>query len=343
MKEKLRIGLVGAGAIVRERHYPALRDRDDVELVTVCNSTPESTKRAAAEFSIPGTCGSWQELVQRDNLDIVWIGTTPYLHEPISVAALENGKHVFCQARMARNLAEAQRMLEAAQQHPDLVTMLCPPPFGMKSGATFRRLLHEGQLGQPFHLSFRSDTLQWKSEDDPMHWRQDEEVSGQNMLTVGIFLEVIGTWLGLGYPETIRAELKIARTEQAGRKVRVPDIVHVLACWPQESGGWQGNLSWSGVAAHGPATRLELFGSKGTLALDFSDESVWFGKSGEPLEMVPIPESEAGKWDVEERFLEAVRSGGAPEPSFETGVRYMAVLDAIHRSAQSGARCTVIE
>src|SRR5438552_7357150 len=97
----LRIGFIGAGGIVRQRHVPGLRRVPDVELAGVVNSTPESTARAAQEFGIPRQFESPEQLIESDDVDIVWIGTQPYLHSTLSVAALQAGKHVLCQARMA--------------------------------------------------------------------------------------------------------------------------------------------------------------------------------------------------------------------------------------------------
>ena len=65
----------------------------------------------------------WAEMLDRPDLDIIWIGTPPVLHAPITISALEAGKHVFCQARMAMDLREGRDMLAAAQARPQLVTM----------------------------------------------------------------------------------------------------------------------------------------------------------------------------------------------------------------------------
>uniref|UniRef100_A0A7C4PK83 SRP54-type proteins GTP-binding domain-containing protein n=1 Tax=Anaerolinea thermolimosa TaxID=229919 RepID=A0A7C4PK83_9CHLR len=99
--ETLRIGFVGLGGICRQRHVPGLKKLPGIELRAVANRTRESSEKAAREFGIPVVCDSWQELVARDDIDIVFVGTWPYLHREVSVAALESGKHVFCQARMA--------------------------------------------------------------------------------------------------------------------------------------------------------------------------------------------------------------------------------------------------
>ncbi|HZT83535.1 MAG TPA: Gfo/Idh/MocA family oxidoreductase, partial [Gemmataceae bacterium] len=96
----LRIGLIGAGANTRLRHIPGLRALPDVEIVAVVNRRPASTAAAAREYGIPRTFERWQDLVADRDIDALVIGTWPYLHCAITLAALEAGKHVLTEARM---------------------------------------------------------------------------------------------------------------------------------------------------------------------------------------------------------------------------------------------------
>jgi len=104
----LRVGLIGAGANTRSRHIPGLRALPGVEIVTVCNRRLGSTAAVAKEFGIARTAESWEEVVNDAEVDAVVIGTWPYLHCPITLAALEAGKHVLTEARLALNAAEAR-------------------------------------------------------------------------------------------------------------------------------------------------------------------------------------------------------------------------------------------
>ena len=106
--DTLRIGFVGAGGIVRDRHVPGLRKAPGVEFYGVVNRSRESSQRAAEEFGIERTYDDWQELVADPKVDIVWIGAHPYMHRVVTEAALEAGKHVFTQARMAHQLRGCQ-------------------------------------------------------------------------------------------------------------------------------------------------------------------------------------------------------------------------------------------
>src|ERR1700761_6046545 len=154
---KLRIGIVGAGSIVRKRHIPALKQIEDVKIVGVCNSSYESSEKFCSEV-LPEAkpYANWAELVAEADVDIIWIGTPPYLHSTVAVSALEAGKHVFCQARMALNLAEAEEMFAASQRNPHLVTMLCPPPSGLRGSLYMQKLLAEDFVGRPHHVRLQS-------------------------------------------------------------------------------------------------------------------------------------------------------------------------------------------
>src|ERR1700747_1817642 len=158
-KAKLRIGIVGGGNIVKTRHLPALKKSPDVEIVAVSNSTYESSEKFCTE-NIPSATpmANWADLLALPDLDIIWIGTPPYMHSAVTVSALEAGKHVFCQARMSMDLAEAEEMLVASKRFPELVTMLCPPPFGMRADLLVKKLLAEDYIGRPHHVRLQSFT-----------------------------------------------------------------------------------------------------------------------------------------------------------------------------------------
>lgn len=338
--ESLRIGIVGAGGIVRDRHMPGLAKLPGIEIKAVCNQRFESAKSFCAEFGVREIERKWEDLIARPDIDIVWIGTPPYLHAPITIAALEAGKHVFCQARMAMNLKEARAMLRAAEARPRQVTMLCPPPMGMEARRYVRKLLDEGAIGTPLHFHFRSRNGAFADPNQPAHWRQRRELSGNNMLTVGIYAEALGYWIG--YPESLTAHTNVVTPERDGYRVEIPEIVLVNGRWPR---GLMGTLEWSGVARHEGGDQLEIFGTEGTLVYDFSKSRLHLGMPGETaLREMPVPDLLRKPWTVEADFIRAIREGGErPEPTFRTGVRYMAVTDAIHEAAASGRTVKVPE
>ena len=128
-REPIRVGIIGAGQNTRDRHIPGLRRQDDVAIVAVSNRTPASGRRAAAQCDIPRVAAHWREIAEAPDVDAVVIGTWPYLHCAATVAALEAGKHVMCEARMAMNAQEARSMYRAAQRNPQLTAQIVPSPM----------------------------------------------------------------------------------------------------------------------------------------------------------------------------------------------------------------------
>jgi len=336
---KLRIGIVGAGSIVRSRHLPALKKHPEVEIVAVSNSTYESSEKFCQENLPHATpMRNWPEVIALPELDIIWIGTPPYLHSAVTISALEAGKHVFCQARMAMDLAEAEEMLAASKRYPELVTMLCPPPFGMRADLLVKKILAENYIGRPHHVRLQSFTGNYLDPDAPPHWRQRIEISGLNVLTLGIYVEVVQRWLG--DINGVFARGKMVHPVRHDYEVIIPDLLTVLCAFEN---GAEGVLEFSGVDAMTPGDRLEIYGSAGTLTYDFGSDVVQVGKLGDrALHVVDLPPELEGEWRVEEDFLAAVKSKGRirPRPNFEEGVRYMRVVQAV---ADSRARNEWVE
>src|SRR5256712_7578377 len=148
INQTIRVGFVGAGANTRKHHIPKLRAQPGVELVAVANRTKESSERVAREFGIPRVYDDWRNLVRAPDVDAVCIGTWPYVHCAITLAALDAGKHVLCEARMAMDAAEARRMLDGARRAPHLITQLVPAPNTLEVDATLQRLVAAGDVGE---------------------------------------------------------------------------------------------------------------------------------------------------------------------------------------------------
>ena len=325
---------MGAGNIVRTRHLPALKKEADVEIVAVSNSSYESSEKFCAEFLPQATpMRNWADLVALPDIDIIWIGTPPYLHSAVTISALESGKHVFCQARMSMDLVEAEEMLAASQRYSHLVTMLCPPPYGLRGDKLVQKIVADETIGRPHHIRLQSSTANYLDADAPPHWRQRIELSGLNVMTLGIYVEVLQRWFG---PITgVFARGKMLYPVRQGYEVIVPDLLTVLCNF---ASGAEGVLEFSGINAFGESDHVEAYADRGTLRYDFSNETLSIGRVGEK-ELTPMepPANLEGGWHVEEDFLNAVRSNGRikPRPSFEEGLRYMRVVQAV---ADSRAR-----
>jgi len=338
--KNLRIGFVGAGGIVRSRHFPNLQKIEGLEFVSVCNSSQDSSERTSQDLGIPIVYSNWNDLVLSNNIDAVWIGTWPYLHYPVTLESLKAGKHVFCQARMAMNFSEARQMLDFAKQSGK-VTMLCPPPMGMKGDFVVRQLIEDGVLGEIYSLHFRDLSPSFLNPGDAIHWRQRSELSGFNTLTVGIYIEIIHRWFG--YAKNVAAEAKTFITKRpmsAGGSAPVtrPDVV--LALTEMENGALM-RWEWSALAGCEPVSVLEAYGSKAAVRYDFRSDEIYLCKDRKNWELLPIPPERERIWTVERDFIDAIREGKEVHPNFEDGVKYMELTEALFRSAENGERISL--
>jgi predicted dehydrogenase len=338
MAETLRVGLIGAGDNTRQRHIPGLRALPDVELVAVCNRRPTSTDAVAEQFGIPRRYARWQDLIADADLDAIVIGTWPYLHAPITLAALQAGKHVLCEARMALNATEARQMHAAAEARPDLVAQLVPSPFGLAGGATMQRLLREGAIGELREVEATIRTGALADPAAPLSWRQDAALSGVNMLMLGIMQETLGRWLPpvtrVLAQATAFVPTRIDPACGTRRPVGTPDSVQVLAVL---ANGARVTYQMSGATPVGGGMRVSLFGTHGLLHYDFTTDTITLTKADGGPQAVAITPEEAGTWCVEADWVASIREGATVRlTDFATGVAYMEFTEAVARSAATG-------
>src|SRR5438128_5360948 len=149
--ERMGIGFIGAGGIAKQRHLPGLQKVPGVERVTVANRHRESAEQVAKDWGFRSVKDDWRQVLEDPSVDAVFIATPPYLHKEATLAALKAGKHVFRQARMAMNYADAKEMYDASTK-TQLRTMLCPPPHAMGADYAMKRLMKENFVGRPLEV-----------------------------------------------------------------------------------------------------------------------------------------------------------------------------------------------
>jgi len=333
----IRIGIIGAGAITRARHLPGFKAIPGAQVVGVCNQHRESSSRVAREFDIPKVYGNWESLIDDDAIDAVLIGTWPYQHCAVTLAALDAGKHVLTEARMAMNAREAQRMLEKSREFPDLTTMVVPSPYGLTGDAFLRGLIADGYLGTLRELHVDGLTKSLADPQTPIGWRQQTRYSGFNMLTLGILHETALRWTAPPNRVLALASKLIPNrsSSESGEatKVGTPDSVQVLTA---QTDGSRGVYRISGVTWHGPGLSISLHGSEGTLVYDLTrDEIRGAHRQEAELMSLPIPDNLRGGWRVEADFIDAIR-GIRPvtHTTFQDGVKYMQFTEAVARSSR---------
>ncbi|HEX9419961.1 MAG TPA: Gfo/Idh/MocA family oxidoreductase, partial [Methylomirabilota bacterium] len=302
--QTIRVGFIGAGANTRLHHLPKLRAQAGVELVAVANRSKESGERVAKEFGVARVHDDWRKVVTAPDVDAICIGTWPYMHCELTLAALEAGKHVLCEARMAMNAAEGRRMLDASRRKPQLVAQLVPAPHTLETDSTMQTMLADGYVGEVQAVELQASQGRFVDTDGPLHWRHQLSLSGHNILNMGIWYEAMMRWLGPAGRVMAMTKIAVARRKDgagAWQDVKVPDHVDILATLKHDA---VAHLRISAVTGLSPASGVWIFGNEGTLRLEADAKRLWGAKRGDKeLREVPVPTSRRVGWRVEEEFV----------------------------------------
>jgi predicted dehydrogenase len=180
---KLRIGVVGAGRIAKESHLPVLKGIRKVSVVAICDTMISAARDAASQFGIKGVYDDLEEMLKKENLDVVDICTPPQTHASLSIKAMEAGLHVLVEKPMATSVQQADEMINASKKN---AVKLCVVHQNLCNSAVMeaKRLVQNGEVGDL--LNVIALTLERKDSElclNENHWC--------HMLPGGIFYEIL--------------------------------------------------------------------------------------------------------------------------------------------------------
>ncbi len=327
-------------------------------LQVVCGRNAAEVAKAAEQFGFAEHATDYEEVVARDDIDIVDVCTPGDSHKEIVLAAARAGKAILCEKPLANKLAEAEEMW-AAVQKAGVVHMLCHNYRRAPAVQLAKRMIDDGRLGRIHH--FRGTYLQdWIVDPEfPRVWRLEKARAGSGSLgdiashsldlarfLVGEIQEVSGLL------ETFVKERPLPEGEGRGA-VDVDDAALALIRF---EGGAIGTVEGSRFApGRKNFNRFEINGSRGSVAFDLErmNELEVYEEQGPDSGFRTILATDPEHPYVEawwppghilgyehtftHTVLDMVRGvvdGVSPTPNFEDGVRNQRVLDAIERSSE---------
>ncbi len=345
--DEIVVGLIGAGGNTQLRHIPGLRAQAGVNIKGLVNRSRESSERVAGEFEIPEVYEDWVELLEDDELDAVCIGTWPYMHAPLVIETLEADKHVLCEARMAMNSDEALEMLDASKRAPHLVAQIVPAPHTLEIDQTIIGLISEGYIGDLVNVKLHVGTAStFPDPDAPLHWRHDRDLSGNNIMTMGIWYEAMMRWFGPAKTVQALGQTVVKhRLDEDGRRraISIPDHIDIMMS--MDCGGTM-IYTTTLVSAFTRELDLSIHGTDGAIRVEYADADDTTGatfkvsgarRGDDALSQIEIPPENRGAWRVEEEFINAIR-GIEPvtHTNFTDGLKYMQFTDAVTESVKTG-------
>ncbi|MCR8723537.1 Gfo/Idh/MocA family protein [Frigidibacter sp. ROC022] len=276
--ERIGVGLIGTGfmgkchALAYGAFRTAYDDGPAIDKVTLCDLEAGQAAHLAKAYGFEESTTDWRRLIEDPRIDLISITSPNMLHREMAIAALEAGKHVWCEKPMALTLADAEAMTDAAAARPGQATALGYAYLRNPALQHARQLIESGAIGTPFDFRGSVDEDYMADPDLPWSWRlraADAGLGTLGDLTVHLLSmarELMGDIDMLtASVETVHRSRPVPGEDRKA-EVENDDIAHALVRFRS---GARGTLASSRIA-HGRKNglRVEVHGSAGTLWID---------------------------------------------------------------------------
>ena len=358
MADKIRLGLIGAsvtGTWSSRSHLPALRVSPDVELTAVCTTKAASAEAARQAYGARLAFHDYRDMIASPDIDAVAVVVRVPSHYAPAKAALQAGKHVYCEWPLGRTTAEAVELSALAKANK-LVTAIGlqarvnPTLMYMKEQidagfvgeimAIHVSLMREGVLSRPSHRT----------------WQRDASL-GANTLTIAnghtvdAMRFVAGDFAQLSAVVATQAKQWLDTGTKTLLDVTSPDNVLLSG---RLANGAVVSAHVSAIPFAGSGYRMEVYGREGTLVASGEDSPqlsevfLHGAKGGNTLEPMPVParftfaapgtppDEPLNVGQMYTLFAQAIRGGEGRQPTFETAVELHRLIDAMQHASDNG-------
>jgi predicted dehydrogenase len=365
--ERIRVGIIGASmrnGWARDAHIPALSALPEFEVTAVSTSRRETANETAKHFGIPHAFADPYKMVQHPDVDLVSICVRVPFHHQLGMAALNAGKHLYCEWPLAATTEQAQQMRDLAVRM-GVHHMVGLQARGAPAFNRVRDLIAEGYVGKVLSCTMIITTPAWGTE-FTLDWAyMADRSSGNTLMTSpgGHSIDALCYCLGEDFKELSsvvanqRQRIKIVET---GETIQMTAPDQVLISGVLQSGA-VASVHLKGGTANGTGFLLEIHGSEGALAIvpadprratyiQVSEFTVRGAQAGKPLADLSIPERyrcvppavPAGlPFNVAQlymRMAEGIREEKSVSPDFDVAVKRHQLLDTIQNSSDTGIR-----
>jgi predicted dehydrogenase len=353
--EKIGVGLIGTG-FARSAQAPAFSVCEGAELRAVCSGQFENALRVAAEFNIKYACENYEQLLALDDVSLVVVSAPPHLHHPITLAALDAGKHVICEKPMSTNATEARQMSEAADSRPAQLSII---DHELRFNPTWRRLkelVDDGFLGDLYHINITIASGFRHSAQRPWNWWSQKSAGGGLLGALGSHAIDAVRWLFgeiesvCGAVETMVPERRDTASGEMKPNETDDYCSFMMRLAPHDgrsAGAAHCTVLLSALFASGGKNQVTAAGSKGTLVLDGEEamsgalgynhpfEDMSLGDRAQEISVLPNNIWARSFYHLARETVQALREDRteiAHAATFTDGLRCQEVIDAVRRS-----------
>lgn len=355
MTEKIRIGCIGVGQIGKH-HLDNYSKIENAKLVALADINESELNRVGDYFAVPNRYTDFREMLKRDDLDAVDVCLHNNLHMPVTVAALEAGKHVYCEKPMAGSYIDAEAMLGKAQELGLKLSIQSRLLFEVETRAA-RALIDQGLLGKRYHArayGFRRRGRPYVDGYGTATFVQKQVASGGALYDMGVY-HIIQILYLLDNPRPLRVSGKVyqetemdpRRRQTSGYNVEELGMgfvrfdkevtLDILESWAIHLDSFEGSY----VVGSKGGVRLEPFGyfhSAGDLSLNSTADLEEFSyRLHNVHEQGDIYDSPQHHW------VAALQGRVELLPTAELALNTMLISEGIYLSSKLGREVTAEE
>lgn len=330
MSKKVKWGILGAASIAKRRVLPAMKECELAEVSAVGSRSREKSREFAKEFSIPKAYGSYEELINDPEIEVIYNPLPNHLHVEWSIRAASRGKHVLCEKPIARTVAEARRLLEARDE------------YGVKVGEAFmvrthpqwlrtEELIRAGRIGK---LRSASGLFSYFNV-SPENVRNSTELAGGALMDIGCYPVKMSRFIFDEEPVRVWACIERDPSFKTDR------LTSAILEFPR------GQSIFTVSTQLNYFQRMTFLGTEGRIEVEvpfnaptdkpcrliIDDGKDLYSGASQVVELLPICNQFTIQADL---FSKAVRGEGEVPNPIEDAVCNTAVIEALFRSAESG-------
>jgi len=357
-EQKIRVGLVGAGQWARVGHLPVLTSLPQYDLVALATTRRATAEAAAKDFNVADAYDRYEELIDRSDIDLIVVNNRAPEHYPVALAAINAGKHVYCEWPLTTNIQQTSALLDAAT----LAGVRHVVGLQRRMAASTRylsELLKSGYIGRlrSVNLHVTEPNFYGERPSSAAFTVPIENFSSVVSIYGGHFLDML--FATVGQPQRFSAHLA-----NQFPQVTFTDTNEKVPCAAPDQLILGGTLVEGVLSAHveggkrnGYGVRLEITGTEGDLLLvydeAFSDQfdGRILGAQGSRQTLVEMPVPERLNWSPAKAgmggsvlelshlytaFAHDLVEGTTNTPTFADALRLHRLIKAMEDSSQSG-------
>jgi predicted dehydrogenase len=350
-EQPLRVGVVGLGW-AGETHIKSYQQIPGVEVIAIADTHQPHLQRIGATYNIAHLFADWQELVKLPELDIVSVCTPNYLHAPVSIAALNQQKHVLCEKPLARTGDEAEAMVQAARRSGRALDVA----FNHRQRGdvqVLKQYIEMGGLGNIYHA--KASWMRRSGIPGMGGWfTQKETAGGGPLIDLGVHVLDMALYL-LGEPKAVTVSAATyAELGPRGRGGRggttlisgeggyeVEDLATAFLRF-ENGATLLLEASWATYGKNADDFGVSLYGTEGGADITVKNYNwentltIYTDTAGVPSEIHPRVTRGEGHLAVVRNFISVVRSGEWDNYHGVGGLNRTRIIDACYRSAVEG-------